>query len=308
MIDTSIKYLQHAEIDKTKWDETVAKSINGFIYFNTFFLDTLCVWDALIIGDYEYIMPLPHKKKKGFSYIYTPQFIGQLGIVSTNIISPNLCSAFIMAIPAKFSYADISLNEYNTIFESKKISSKQRVNFVLPLHKSYTAIANDFTKDAKKNLRQCSHYNLSVLDNTGLTDVFNLYKLAYGKLRKRTSEIDYSKFYLLCEKTLALKMGFVMGIKDEKNNVVAAGFFGLDNKRIYYLLGAPSVEGRKYNATHFLINEVIKKYSDSNYHLDFEGSDIASVANFYKKFSPVSKTYLQININRLPFFLKWLKK
>jgi hypothetical protein len=308
MINQSIQYLKHDEIDKSKWDNTVAESINGFIYFNTFFLDTLCKWDALILGNYDYIMPLPYKTKKGFTYIYTPQFIGQLGIVSKNTFTDNLCLDFINAIPVKFSYVDIQLNEYNMLTQTKKIKTTQRINFVLPLNKIYVDIEKEFTKDAKKNLCQCNQYKLSIKADTSLKNVFDLYQDAYHKVRKNTYQIDYNKFYQVCEKALALNMGFVIGIKDEKENLVAAGFFGLDNKRIYYLLGAPSTEGRKYNATHFLINEVIKKYANTYYSFDFEGSDIPSVANFYKKFNPMAKSYINIILNRLPFFLKWFKK
>jgi hypothetical protein len=37
-------------------------------------------WDALIWGDYEFVMPLTPKRKWGITYLYQPTFCQQLGI------------------------------------------------------------------------------------------------------------------------------------------------------------------------------------------------------------------------------------
>jgi hypothetical protein len=48
---------------------------------NIWHLDrTAVVWDALVWGDYEFVMPLPVRKKWGIQYVYQPLFCQQLGI------------------------------------------------------------------------------------------------------------------------------------------------------------------------------------------------------------------------------------
>jgi hypothetical protein len=42
--------------------------------------------------------------------------------------------------------------------------------------------------------------------------------------------------------------------------------------------------------------------------LDFEGSDIPNLAFFYSSFGAVNQAYPALKINRLPFYLKWLKR
>jgi len=42
--------------------------------------------------------------------------------------------------------------------------------------------------------------------------------------------------------------------------------------------------------------------------LDFEGSDIPSLAFFYSSFGAVEERYSAIKLNRLPGLVKWLKK
>jgi hypothetical protein len=42
--------------------------------------------------------------------------------------------------------------------------------------------------------------------------------------------------------------------------------------------------------------------------LDFEGSDIATVARFYAGFGAQQENYPVLQLNRLPWLFRWLKK
>ena len=304
----AIQYKRHNEIDKTKWDKLIQESPNGFIYSRSFFLDAMCTWDALVMGDYDYVMPLPYKKKAGFSYIYTPYFTGQLGITGKGGITKELCEKFMTSIPGTFSLVDLQLNEYNSLPDINNIRIKARTNYTLALNKSYNDIFPGYNKDAKKNLRQAAGHGLSFTENITAETVWELYKNAYGHLNRDITGKEYADFFNACTGLLQLDHGFLAGIQDNAGEIVAGAFFAKDNKRIYYLLGAPSVAGKKANATHLLIDEVIKKYAGSGLTFDFEGSDIPSVADFYKKFGPKKNVYLHVILNRLPFWIKWLKK
>lgn len=303
-----IRYLSNRNIDKKRWDDTVSKAPNGFIYCRSLFLDSLCEWDALVADDYEFIMPLPYRSKMGISYIYTPFFIGQLGIVSRHEIADTIANRFLETIPPRFRYIDLHLNEGNSIIEHANTGIGLRDNYVLPLNDTYHLIENNFTKDAKKNLRQASEHALQAEENIDISIVVTFFRQAYGKLNPAISKDNYKNFEAACRQAIASGLGFTIGIKNSGGEIVAVAFFGKDEKRIYYMMGAPSTTGRDSNAQHVLINEVIKKYAGTGLCLDFEGSDIPNVANFYKKFSPQKKQYPHIRINRLPVGLKWLKK
>ena len=61
-----LRHIKHADIDKVKWDSVTLNSANGLIYNLSSYLDVVAPnWEALILGDYKAIMPLP-VKKKGF--------------------------------------------------------------------------------------------------------------------------------------------------------------------------------------------------------------------------------------------------
>jgi hypothetical protein len=304
----AIRYIEHTNIDKAMWDRTIADSTNGFIYSRSFFLDNMCEWDALVMGEYEYVMPLPFRKKAGFKYIYTPFFTGQLGISGINKPTDDLSRQFLEAIPASFSFVDLQLNEYNHLNNTPGLKITERVNYVIDLNQSYELIYADFNKDARKNLRQAAALNLTVKEYIEPAFVFDLYKKAYGHLNKNITTDDYNNFYSVCLKAIELNNGMVMGIQDAAGEILTAAFFAIDNKRIYYLLGAPTAKGKKANATHLLIDSMLKKYAGHPLVFDFEGSDIPSVADFYKKFGPQKRSYQQVMINRLPFWIRWLKR
>ena len=67
----NIKYLRHQEVDKSKWDNCIDKADNGLIYAYSFYLDHMAKqWDALVLNDYEAVMPLTWNKKFGFYYLW----------------------------------------------------------------------------------------------------------------------------------------------------------------------------------------------------------------------------------------------
>src|SRR5580698_8347179 len=111
-----IIYLRHNEISKVKWDKCLDNSPNSLIYAYSWYLDIVSPeWDALVEDDYSGIMPLPKASKYGFSYIYPPLFTQQLGLFSTDSLTDGKIMEFISAIPSKFRYLEMNLNEKNAI-------------------------------------------------------------------------------------------------------------------------------------------------------------------------------------------------
>lgn len=283
----NIRYLDRSEIEIAKWDRCVDRSPNGWLYARSFYLDCLGSWGALVAGDYEYMMPLPKKKKWGLQYAYVPPLIGQLGIIGPRQATTDLTNAFIRHIPRRFSLVDILLSEQTPTPTLPGIRTTRRINFILPLNEKYTNLHKNYSEDAKKNLRRSARHGLRpVFDELPMTSVIRLYKAAYGEKNSHLTASDYAKIACLGENCIAKGLGFTVGIVDGQHQLQAGAFLGKDDKRIYYLLGAPTGTGRRNSAIHCLIDEVIQRYADTDLTFDFEGSDIPSVAAFYRKFSP----------------------
>ena len=99
-----IKYLPREAIDDTKWDACIDNAGNGLIYAYSFYLDTMADnWDALVLNDYEAVMPLTWKKKYGIYYLYQSFLVAQSGLFG-EMIDAKLQDSFLKAIPGKFRY------------------------------------------------------------------------------------------------------------------------------------------------------------------------------------------------------------
>ena len=66
---TDIRYLQRDRIDIKEWDKCIERAENGLLYASSKYLDILSngLWNALVSGDYDCVMPLPFKRKYGIN-------------------------------------------------------------------------------------------------------------------------------------------------------------------------------------------------------------------------------------------------
>lgn len=109
-----IRYVEHRDIDKTKWDDCINRSENGLVYALSWYLDVVCPqWTAIIVDDYHLVMPLPVRKKYGISYIFAPLYAQQLGVFG-NHLTGNILEQILNTIPHQYRIVDLKLNESNS--------------------------------------------------------------------------------------------------------------------------------------------------------------------------------------------------
>ena len=110
-----ISYLPHNEIDFSKWDHCIDSASNSLIYGYSYYLDHMAKnWDALVLGNYDAVMPLTWNRKYGVYYLYQPFLTAQLGVFG-NSINADMIEEFLQSIPPRFRYWDFYLN-YQNIF------------------------------------------------------------------------------------------------------------------------------------------------------------------------------------------------
>ena len=262
-------------------------------------------WDALILGDYEAVMPLVWKKKWGFRYLYQPYFCQQLGVFSIDKITTERMQAFMLKIPKKFKYWNFHLN-YENAYYSPKNTFINRSSYCIDLSPNYAEIYDHYNADAKKNLAKAIIEGFEVQKACDIALVADCFFNAYGKHYPKANTLQQLIKHC-ASKAIALNKGFTRAVYDKQGQLLCAGFFFQANKRIHYAMAAPTELGKKMGATHILIDEVLKEFSNSDQVFDFEGSDIQSVAYFYAKFGSVNQHYLQIIQNNLPWWCKFLK-
>jgi hypothetical protein len=300
-----IQYIPFKEIDKEKWDACIEESSNGLIYAYSWYLDTMSLhWDALVLGDYEAVMPLTWNKKFGVYYLHQPWFCASLGVFSRKKITGKTVEHFLNAVPYKFRYWDIYLNQHN-LFSNDYFPLTERTNYILPLNKAYETIAGGYRTNLKRNIKKAEAASLVVKKGIALKDILIPAKETMQRISP-ISEEELQRFAKLFKKVIQHEHAETLGIY-LKSELLAAAVFFHSHKRWYYILVGNNPNGKTIGASHYLIDRFIHAHAGEDTILDFEGSDIRNLAFFYSSYGASEEKYPAIRLNKLPKLLKWLK-
>lgn len=304
IFDTSpVRYLENKNIDRVKWDKCIDEASNGLVYAYSFYLDTMAKhWDALVLNDYEAVMPVTWNKKYGIYYLYQPFLCASLGIFGNNI-SAETVSSFLSNIPTQYKYWDIYLNAGNN-FEIRSFKLYKRTNYILELNKPYSTLLSNYRSSYRQLIKKTNE--LEVKKNIPLKNIISLAKIKFDKVSKikKSDWQNFEKLYnSLLAKTKAINYGIYL-----KKELLASGIFFFSHNRAYYVLAGNKTEGRSLGASHLVIDIFIQEYANTNTILDFEGSNIPGIAFFFKGFGAKAEEYPGIKYNMLPSVLRRLKK
>jgi hypothetical protein len=299
-----IQHLRNEQIDRQRWDQLIRQAPGGTLYGQSWYLDAVCPgWEALATGDYSRVMPLTARKKFVFSYLYQPLLSQQLGVFSRLRLKPEEVDEFLGAIPNRFKLIEITLNDQN--LPGNLYPAEKHTTCRLSLNLSYTQLQERYNENTRRNLKKASFENLRFRTNLTLQEFEELLKqdksagariLLLGKNRPALTR--------LVPALLNRNAGMICGVKNRHGQLLAAALFGQEKGFHYYLAPAMNEEGRETRAMFFLIDRYIHLNAGIPATLDFEGSDIESVARFYKGYGAVPVNYTSLRINRLPWPLK----
>jgi len=289
-----VKHLQHKEIEYVRWDKYISESQNQLTYAFTWYLDIVSPnWEALVTEDYEYIMPLPVKRRYGLPYLVQPILTQQLGIFSKQLIDENVVQHFIKELPS-FSY-ELNLNEQN--FHSNAVAFP---NYILNLNQPYEKIASFYSKNTQRNIDKSTKLKLNV--KIGIQqDVFLSF---YYSVNKNFISAQQSVVKELIEKGIAENAMTLYGVYSSENNLIAALCIMYSTHRITYLLPISNSEGKATSAMFLLIDKLIHEKAGCNCILDFEGSSIEGIARFYKGFGAKNQPYYILKQFRPSFLIR----
>ena len=304
---SKIKLVDHNEIDKIRWDNLVELSPYSFPWWRSWYLDVVSPgWKAIIVGDYDFVLPLPVRKKGLINYVYPPDFTQQIGVFGSEIASSEMVTQIIDKAAETFKYLEFNLNHQNKIdFLSGTL--RKRKNFELSLNASFESLFENYHSNTKRNIRKSEKENLSIRTKISSQQIIQTFIENKGKQLNKKRGLDYALLEELIE--IGLKKG-VVEIKEvyQNENFLGGAIFLNEQERKVFLFSALTAEGRKKRVMFYLLNWVIKKNAKSNVILDFEGSDDKNLGDSYHRFGAVERLYLQLKINRLPKLIKWLKK
>ena len=293
-----IRYLRHEAIDKQRWDAALYSFPNGRIYAVSTYLDHMSPgWDALVLGEYEALFPLPWRRKAGIHYVYPPFLTAQLGLFAS-APTQGMLEAFLEAIPRRFRLLELPLNERNFFEEERR---PLRSNYVLPLDATYDTLERGYRDNIRRNIRKARQYGCLTESGTALPEIV---ALARAHARDEAGLAAFARLHDVLDQRGQVRR---YGVRSKDGQLLASAVFLLDDRRAYYILVGNHPNGRTLGASHLLIDTFISDHAGSGLLLDFEGSDIHSLAFFYSSFGARNEPYPQLRIDRLPWWIRWIK-
>ena len=311
VFDLELNYLTYDQINKTKWDACINNSINKLIYAESFYLDTITDnWDAIVLNDYEAVMPLIWKKKFGIKYLYQPAFFQQGGIFSSKQLQNEILYAFITTASQHFKFGEFTLNFLNdSLHADGFFTLKKRNNFIYQLGNTYDKIAAAYSTHIKESLKIAEKFQLQYIKSVDYKKAINIYKKLYKERLPDFKNKDYVNFETICNYYLNLNRIIVREVwSNDGNSILACVVLLKDENRLYNLVSSVFPEGKKMQANYFLYDNIFKEFSVANIIFDFEGSDIPGIAYFYKKWATANQQYPFIKWNLLPAPIKLIKR
>lgn len=297
------RYLRNEEIERERWDQLVALAPNSRVYAMSWYLDRVSEnWDALVWGDYQYVMPINSRRKWGITYLYTPVFCQQLGIFP--VPPEEIQQKFMDSLRGRFRYIQIQVNSnlHPQAFEGFKISTRD--NYVLPLFESYSAISANYSRHTARNLAKAKKAGVTVVRGLSAREFINFKK---GNADARADDKTYHSLEKIISYTQSAGNGFIISAYTFHNELCASAFFLRSGHRVVYLSAFSTDEGKATSSMYAIVDSFIRESAGSGLLLDFEGSTIPGIARFYKGFAAHLETYYHLYHNNLIFPLNRIK-
>jgi len=293
MSGENIQYVQRKAIDEERWNRVISLSPYETAYAHTWYLDACSdQWDALILGDYQVVMPLAFRRKMGIRYLYQPRFCQQLGAYSEREVGAPVMKQFLHGMKQNFGLGDYALNEGNRLEDAPGFKLTESTNYTLPLLPGYASVSGGYSTNCRRNLKNAAGSGLVFSDRIPVEDLVLL-----KKEHDHTAQPESHYSHLVRMFSSLQQQGHLLACGVMKDGILRAGaLLAHCTKRIHYLLSVSSRAGREDNAMFMVIDQVIRTHAGNPVFLDFEGSDIPGIARFFRGFGARPGTYQRITL------------
>lgn len=299
-----IRHLRHDEIDKERWDALLLQCVNRIWYAQSWVLDSARPgWEALVDESAQAIMPLTHRRKWSIDYLFQPLGLQQLGVFSAQP-SAEVHTRFMDALPERFRYADILLNESMQPWSADRDRLIPCMNQVLSLNTGIDQLRTAYAKGHRRNLKEPLSAEWGTMSAAEFT---RLFAATTGKRYGRSALHGLSGLTQVIEQGIAKDQCEVVALFHEGRPIAAACFATWQGRTIL-LKSANTEAGHEARAMFRIVDAWIGRHAGLELLLDFAGSNTPSVARFNAGFGAQPRIYLRLVRNRLPLPLRWIKR
>ncbi len=291
---SSIRYLHRWQVDDERWNQAVTSSGYSMVYALSWYLDACAdYWAALVLEDYDYVMPVAYRRKWGIKYLYQPRFCQQLGIFSERQVDAQIVTAFLKTLRKHFWLGDYAFNEGNLLEASRTLRVTENVNFVLGLKADYETLSRAYSDNCRRNIKKAMQAGLEFSEDVSIRELVLLKKKHdHSAQTQKHYQSLVEMFSGMQEAGRVKAYGMKLG-----QELCAGAIFASGIKRIHYLLSVSTAAGKESSAMFCLIDRVIQRHAGQDLDLDFEGSNLEPLARFFRGFGAKAQRYQRIRFN-----------
>lgn len=279
---SAIQFISRKKIDEQKWNTCVQQSDNSLPYAFCWYLDAVAEnWDALVLNNYEAVMPLVWLRKLGVPCLYQPYYCQQLGVFGNNL-SAATWKLFLQQATQNFPYTHINLNP-TAAPVAAEFKLKQKKNLLLDLKHDFVSLQKQFSENHRRNISKATKAGL--LFNETHRAAFQSFYLKNIDRTQQSFKPQHEKiFERLITSVEQNRAGCFFAVCTSDGNIQAAMLLLHHQSRLINVINLSSPEGKKNGASHFLFSRVLLQNAGQKKLFDFEGSSVSSIARFYEGF------------------------
>lgn len=315
-----------SSLDVQSWDNFIKASPQGSVYAMHGYLS--CIrkeWEAYIIeekGEWIAVMPFILNKKGPFSFLPQGPLSQYWGVLfkEEKGSSYQLQSRYTKIIqllaeeigPIHLINFNLSPDfPYLLPFHWEGFEIRPRFSFQLDLNQEEESLYKQLESSHKRQIRKSEKHNHRLKASPSFQDLEDLFRL------NQASGNDLSagdpRILPLLKKIhtylITSGRGSLQVMEDADGQILAAALFADACGKRFYLSGAYHPQFMSSGAMTRLLWLAILQAKGSGQELfDFEGSMIAGIAQFFRKFGASPISYFQLYKNNLPLWARWLHK
>lgn len=303
----TIRYIENSKINRKKWDICIKEAINIELVAFSWFLDSVCDdWDALILGDYKAVMPLPFTRQGRLQVLKQPILTKHLGIYSTFFFDDFLAQRFISAIPPKFQSCNIGLSPF-TPTQLPTVDYTKRV-YEIDLISGFTSIKQQFSTDGLKRIEHAKKTGLRVKWELQPQKFLELLKKAPFKGSKNYNEQSLNRLSSVISSALRYGLGEIIAVYSPNKKLCAAGFFLSYINQSVLMACATTNAGKTKRADYLITYEYIKKKSFKPETLSFYLDNYPRHDRIAEHFGALPVTYGKFRRNSMSLWQRLMSR
>lgn len=299
-------------LDTAAWDTFVARSPQGSLYANSWYMDALIPgWQALVVckGDaWQAVMPLGIRRKYGISYALQPSFCQYLGVLFAPFEGKihkithrkrEVLQALLGAMPRELRYWSYHFSpsfDYFLPFSHERCSITPRVNHRLDLDRPLQQIEANFSSSITNHLKKAQLHGLTCRESHDIRSLAAQMR-RLGFIR---TEAEQAAFMRLWQAAVLRRQVFLLEVADAAGRIHCQGLFLTSEGKAVFIASALNPLWKNQGANSLLICHAIRHCKALGIReLDFKGSMLTGVEPFILGFHPLPEVYFSITRNRL---------